>query len=159
MNVSKRKLIPVPALTAALALAACGSGSSDSGAGTGGPGPGSSAAGTEPVSATTSLPQGSEPVQMNPADFTARISNPYLPLRPGSRWISREVENGRYKVSLRSRGDVDVEQVARRHGGGGHKNAAGFTTEATLPQLRERLVGELAAALPAAVVEAVGDPA
>jgi len=95
MNVSPRKLIPVPALTAALALAACGSGSSDSGAGTGSPGPGSSAAGTEPVSATTSLPQGSEPVQMNPADFTARISNPSLPLRPGSRWISREVENGR----------------------------------------------------------------
>lgn len=61
----------------------------------------------------------------------------------------REVEDGRYKVSLRSRGDVDVEQVARRHGGGGHKNAAGFTTDATLPQLRERLVGELAAALPA----------
>ena len=62
----------------------------------------------------------------------------------------REVEDGKYKVSLRSRGDVDVEQVARRHGGGGHKNAAGFTTDAALPDLRERLVGELTAALPAA---------
>ncbi|HXT50409.1 MAG TPA: DHHA1 domain-containing protein, partial [Thermoanaerobaculia bacterium] len=63
--------------------------------------------------------------------------------------IVREVADGRYKVSLRSSGDVDVEQVARRHGGGGHKNAAGFTTDGTLPELRERLVGELTATLPA----------
>ena len=62
----------------------------------------------------------------------------------------REVEDGRYKVSLRSRGDVDVEQVARRHGGGGHKNAAGFTTDGPLSELRQALVGELGSALPAA---------
>jgi phosphoesterase RecJ-like protein len=62
----------------------------------------------------------------------------------------REVEDGRYKVSLRSRGDVDVEQVARRHGGGGHKNAAGFTTDGPLSELRQSLVGELGSALPAA---------
>ncbi len=30
------------------------------------------------------------------------------------------------RVSLRSRGDVDVNQIARKFGGGGHKNAAGF---------------------------------
>jgi hypothetical protein len=29
------------------------------------------------------LPTGAEPVQLDPADFTARIDNPYLPLRPG----------------------------------------------------------------------------
>ena len=63
--------------------------------------------------------------------------------------LLREVGPGRWKVSLRSRGDVDVEQVARRHGGGGHKNAAGFTTEGELPDLRERLTGEVIAVLPA----------
>ncbi len=32
-----------------------------------------------------------------------------------------------YRVSLRSLGDYDVERLARRFGGGGHRNAAGFT--------------------------------
>jgi hypothetical protein len=36
------------------------------------------------------LPQGSEPVQLDPALFTTEIDNPYWPMRPGSRWISRE---------------------------------------------------------------------
>ena len=38
-----------------------------------------------------------------------------------------EVRDGHYQYSLRSRGDVDVSEVARTFGGGGHKNAAGFT--------------------------------
>jgi hypothetical protein len=36
------------------------------------------------------LPRGSEPVNLNPADFTTRIDNPYWPMRPGSRWVYRE---------------------------------------------------------------------
>ena len=71
--------------------------------------------------------------------------------------LLREVGPSRYKVSLRSRGDVDVEQVARRHGGGGHKNAAGFTTEGEASALRASLVEQLAAALPA--VEPAAEPA
>ena len=38
-----------------------------------------------------------------------------------------EVEAGRYQYSLRSRGDFDVSTIARAFGGGGHKNAAGFS--------------------------------
>lgn len=34
--------------------------------------------------------------------------------------------DGLYQYGLRSRGDLDVSAVARRFGGGGHKNAAGF---------------------------------
>lgn len=37
-----------------------------------------------------SLPQGAEPVRLDPADFTTRIDNPYWPMRPGSRWVYRE---------------------------------------------------------------------
>lgn len=37
------------------------------------------------------------------------------------------VDGDKIKVSLRSRGDFDVSQVAAIYGGGGHKNAAGFT--------------------------------
>jgi hypothetical protein len=29
---------------------------------------------------------------MGPGDFTTRIDNPYLPMRPGSRWVYREVD-------------------------------------------------------------------
>ena len=36
------------------------------------------------------LPRGGEPVELDPADFTTRITNPYWPMRPGSRWVYRE---------------------------------------------------------------------
>ena len=36
-----------------------------------------------------------------------------------------EMQDGRTKVSFRSRGDIYVNQIAKRYGGGGHKNAAG----------------------------------
>ena len=38
------------------------------------------------------LPQGGEPVQLDPAQFTTRIDNPYWPMTPGSRWIYRETD-------------------------------------------------------------------
>jgi hypothetical protein len=42
------------------------------------------------------LPQGSEPVRLDPADFATRIDNRYWPMTPGSRWVYRERgENGR----------------------------------------------------------------
>lgn len=36
-----------------------------------------------------------------------------------------EVEQGKFKISLRSRGKIDVGNLARQLGGGGHHNAAG----------------------------------
>jgi bifunctional oligoribonuclease and PAP phosphatase NrnA len=42
--------------------------------------------------------------------------------------LLKQVERG-WKVSLRSRGDVDVGSIAAAHGGGGHHNASGFTSE------------------------------
>lgn len=41
-----------------------------------------------------------------------------------------EAEGGRYQYSLRSRGDFDVSAIAREYGGGGHRNAAGFSVNA-----------------------------
>jgi hypothetical protein len=43
----------------------------------------------------SSLPQGSEPVCLNPADFTTQIDNPYWPMAPGSKWVYRETEADR----------------------------------------------------------------
>jgi hypothetical protein len=39
------------------------------------------------------LPRGSEPVNLNPADFTTRIDNPYWPMRQDSRWVYRETNS------------------------------------------------------------------
>jgi hypothetical protein len=36
------------------------------------------------------LPLGAVPVELDPADFTTEIDNPYWPMRPGSRWVYRE---------------------------------------------------------------------
>lgn len=38
------------------------------------------------------LPRGSEPVTLDPADFTTRIDNPYWPMRSGTRWVYRETD-------------------------------------------------------------------
>ena len=38
------------------------------------------------------LPRGSEPVELDPADFTTNIDNPYWPMEPGTRWTYREID-------------------------------------------------------------------
>lgn len=61
--------------------------------------------------------------------------------------LFRQLEDGNFKVSLRSRGAVDVERIARRFGGGGHKNAAGFSTELEREDLFDQTLGSLVGAL------------
>ncbi|HEX8075051.1 MAG TPA: bifunctional oligoribonuclease/PAP phosphatase NrnA [Thermoleophilaceae bacterium] len=57
-------------------------------------------------------------------------------------------DDGRRKVSLRATdGRVDVSRIARGFGGGGHRQAAGFTTDTELPELIERLRDEVNAQL------------
>ncbi len=53
----------------------------------------------------------------------------------------RELEAGDWKVSLRSRGAIDVEAVARNRGGGGHRNAAGCRATGDLRHDRGRAGG------------------
>lgn len=40
------------------------------------------------------LPHGSEPVDLDPANFTTHIDNRYWPMVPGTRWEYRETEGG-----------------------------------------------------------------
>jgi len=47
-----------------------------------------------PASASAGLPQGAEPVDLDPAEFTTQIDNPYFPLVPGDRYTYRETEGG-----------------------------------------------------------------
>ena len=44
------------------------------------------------------------------------------------------------RVSLRSKGDVDVRAVAQRWGGGGHKNAAGCTITGAYDECQRRVI-------------------
>jgi hypothetical protein len=43
-------------------------------------------------SGSSALPQGAEVVELDPADFTSEIDNPWMPLRTGSRWVYRETD-------------------------------------------------------------------
>jgi phosphoesterase RecJ-like protein len=53
------------------------------------------------------------------------------------------------KVSMRSTdGQVDVSAIARVHGGGGHRRAAGFGTDLDYEQVMEFLIGEIESQLP-----------
>src|SRR5258708_35910740 len=55
--------------------------------------------------------------------------------------------DGDIHVSMRSKYDVDVRSVAARHGGGGHKNAAGFKVRGPLAAVRDGILQELATAI------------
>jgi phosphoesterase RecJ-like protein len=47
-------------------------------------------------------------------------------------------ENGSddWRVSMRSKGEVDINAVARQFGGGGHKNASGCSAKGTFAELK-----------------------
>lgn len=57
--------------------------------------------------------------------------------------IAKQQSDGEWKVSLRSRGDVDVGRVARQLGGGGHAFLAGLITDGPI----EDLVGKVTTAI------------
>ena len=59
----------------------------------------------------------------------------------------RELEEPRVRVSLRSKGRVNVAAIAERLGGGGHENAAGCTLDGPLMRAKEQILEELKGAL------------
>jgi phosphoesterase RecJ-like protein len=58
--------------------------------------------------------------------------------------LLKELEDGRVRVSLRSRDDLPVGPIARELGGGGHAMAAGYTTEKNLDGALRELISILA---------------
>lgn len=55
----------------------------------------------------------------------------------------REVEENGYRVSLRSKGDINVAKIAESFGGGGHKNAAGCCVRGDWDERELEIVAEL----------------
>ena len=54
--------------------------------------------------------------------------------------LFREISAEEYRISLRSRGTVDVAEIARAFQGGGHPNAAGCTLGGSLSAVKERVL-------------------
>lgn len=59
----------------------------------------------------------------------------------------REVGPDSYRVSLRSKGDINVAKVAEQFGGGGHKNAAGLRIEGNWDECESKLVDSVLIAI------------
>ena len=59
----------------------------------------------------------------------------------------KEWEPGVYRVSFRSKGEIDVRGVAQQFGGGGHRNAAGCTVDGELAAVCAKVVPLVLAAI------------
>ena len=61
--------------------------------------------------------------------------------------LFREVTSRKYRVSMRSRGAVDVARIAGQFQGGGHPAASGCTVEGSLSEVRTQVLEVVKAAL------------
>jgi len=57
--------------------------------------------------------------------------------------VLKEAPDGTWRVSLRSLGEVDVRRIAEQQGGGGHRFAAGFTSDEPPEAIVEKLLSAL----------------
>jgi len=57
--------------------------------------------------------------------------------------IIKEREDGTLKVSLRSKNNVPVQELAAKYGGGGHRTASGFTVKKEIEPFKKELKKEL----------------
>ena len=53
---------------------------------------------------------------------------------------ARQLEDKSYKVSMRSNGNVDISKAAISLGGGGHRNAAGFTVKGEIDNVKNEII-------------------
>lgn len=54
--------------------------------------------------------------------------------------LFREAKPGEYKISMRSRGRIDVAEIMQEFGGGGHMNAAGCQIKGSLEEVKEKVI-------------------
>jgi phosphoesterase RecJ-like protein len=57
--------------------------------------------------------------------------------------LLRELDEGNFRVSLRSKETVDVNEIARAFGGGGHQTAAGFRIKGDLGEVKQMIRREI----------------
>jgi phosphoesterase RecJ-like protein len=59
----------------------------------------------------------------------------------------KQSEGDEYRVSMRSKGDIDIGSVAKEYGGGGHKNAAGCTVTGPIDALQKMFIEKIERAI------------
>lgn len=59
----------------------------------------------------------------------------------------REIGPGKFRASLRSKGDINVAKVAEKFGGGGHKNASGLGIEGDWDEKEAEIVAAITEAI------------
>lgn len=91
------------------------------------------------------LPEGSVPESLVEAEDL--VSYPRSIASVKVAFLLREIGDGRVKVSLRAKGDVNVGKIAAAFGGGGHANAAGCTIGGSLSEARDALLRSVAEVL------------
>ena len=69
----------------------------------------------------------------------------------------REVGDNEYRVSLRSKGDINVAKVAEKFGGGGHRNASGLRVIGDWDEKEQELVTAVREAVERASADWVSD--
>jgi phosphoesterase RecJ-like protein len=57
--------------------------------------------------------------------------------------LLRQIGEAQYKISLRSKGRVDLSALAQSFGGGGHKNAAGGVMSGTIEEVTNKVINEV----------------
>jgi phosphoesterase RecJ-like protein len=55
----------------------------------------------------------------------------------------KQDKTDQYRVSLRSKGDIDIGAVAKSFGGGGHKNAAGCSVSGAIDALKKTFIEKI----------------
>jgi phosphoesterase RecJ-like protein len=65
----------------------------------------------------------------------------------------KELTEREFRISMRSKGGIDVCSVAKRYGGGGHKNASGCTVAGDYAEVRARLTRDLVDAIERGLAE------
>ena len=84
---------------------------------------------------------------------TEGLINLPLTVKEIQAWVFfNELSASSYRVSLRSKGAIDVASVARRFGGGGHRNAAGCTVPGDYATARAALLEAIAPILATGLV-------
>ncbi len=84
MKAQKQTTIGLGLLAAVLGLAACGGDNNSPND--------ADAVALASSTTTTTLPIGSEPANLDPAEFTTEIDNPYFPMKPGNKWVYSETD-------------------------------------------------------------------
>jgi phosphoesterase RecJ-like protein len=81
-----------------------------------------------------------ESSQMNDGDNNGFVNIPLAAKEVLASIYMREVEPKKYRVSLRSKGNINVARVAEKFGGGGHKNAAGCRVEGDWDRVEKEII-------------------